>query len=523
MAKRSRLATAVGHIAQRVANRLTEAVGPMGNVDPDEDLYRRITSTNRDITPALLLRSSKLASYLYHRNPIAKRIIDIAVEWCLGEGLTVSSEDEKVDAVLKRFWNHPCNDLEVKGNERFRDLRLYGELLLRVSKTPGMGTVLLEPIDTQYIDAVMWDQHDNPLAVVYRKPLGNVDTPQGAHNTRETLRCIRLDPTKDEIAPAEVDIKALTLPGSPTPEAPLFTEPTGECFYFAVNRPGGTTRGVSDLFALMDFADAADQFVWTMMERARIAAAMVIDVTMTNADDVEIENYVKKVKKQGVTKPGALWAHNETIAIEIKTPDLGAADTETQMRAIMRVILGGAGYPEFMFADASNTNRASATEQGDPVTRRMTALQKHWLSILNIILRYQYQEARKHGESLEELSLESPVPWKIVAPDLSAKDVAKVGSIVGSVITALAEGEANEYISKDTARIAYLQTLKMLGIEADPQEEAEKIAAQPKPDPAELYKKSQAALGKAFGGAVQPLKSDAPTPSSKTEGEPAAA
>jgi hypothetical protein len=435
-------------------------------IDRDDDQYRRLTMSIRDINPILQDRQIRLAWYLYTRNPIARRIIDIQTEFVLGEGISVTSEDPNVDAVLRRHWMHPTNDWASKAFARFRDLRLFGEACWTVAETPGTGTVVLGVIDPERIARVVHDsvQVDEPDTIVIKSNI--------ATGKEQFFKVIRYDPLMDGFD--------ATLP--PGYEA--------LCFYFRINNVATATRGLSDLFGLIDYLDAIDQFTWSQTERARIANAMVWDITIKGGQQPDVDAEIKRIRTQQPTRPGGVNVHSDSIEWQLLSPNLGATEAETMIKILMRTVLGGAGLPEHYFAKGDETNRATAQEQSDPVIKRMTAIQREFVSMIDRVLRYQYDRARQKDSSLKALSLEEPVPWRIDHPDMSVKDVAKIAAGFGQVTAALAEAERQGYVSNETARRAFLQHLKFLGVETDPQEEKAAIDAQPKAAPANDYTKT---------------------------------
>lgn len=421
-------------------------------IDPDEHLYRRAGESQRDLSPVERGRFLRVAQWLYERNALARRLIEIQRDFVLGEGLMVSSDDPKIDAVLKRHWK--ANDWPVKGEQRFIDLRLYGEAIWRVVETPGRGTVLLYSIDPLNVAAMVVDRSHEPVVIELNAPNG-VDR-------RERLAVIRYDPGADSFAADDA------------------AGPDGRCFYLAINKTATTTRGISDLFALVDYLDGADQLLWTQLERARIANSMVWDVSV-DGDDRATNEEADKIRKAGPPKPGTVNVHSKAITWQAVTPTLGATENEAMARQLLRWTLGGSGLPEHFFAAGDQANRATASEMNEPVTKRMTAIQAHWRSTLSFVLRYQLDAARRHGEDVPQLSFEDPEPWRIEAPDMSAKDLAKLGAVISQMVVALREAEQGRYISQDTARAGLLNLLRLIGIDTDPQKEAEKIAKQARP------------------------------------------
>ena len=85
----------------------------------DEPGFRRLTATGqahsrRDLTPLAQDYMQRLVYYLWESNPLAKWIVEVTVDFTLGEGASVQSEDEDVRAVIDGFWKDPVNMLDKR-------------------------------------------------------------------------------------------------------------------------------------------------------------------------------------------------------------------------------------------------------------------------------------------------------------------------------------------------------------------------------------------------------------------------
>src|SRR5262245_14010446 len=118
-----------------VAPRVQEAVVSVGiGSGADEPGFRRLsTSSNdqwmpRDLTPLAQDYMQRLVYWLWERNPLAKWLVEVVVDFVLGEGATVESEHAQVRAVIEAFWNDPVNMLDKRLDTFTREFGLYGEL-----------------------------------------------------------------------------------------------------------------------------------------------------------------------------------------------------------------------------------------------------------------------------------------------------------------------------------------------------------------------------------------------------------
>ena len=88
---------------------LKAGVGLTGTDQGDEGKYRRFSQLNvRDLLPMKYFKIQQMAFYQWQRYPLAKRIIDILVDFIVGEDLAIKvrimkrSQDNDVDTMKGR-------------------------------------------------------------------------------------------------------------------------------------------------------------------------------------------------------------------------------------------------------------------------------------------------------------------------------------------------------------------------------------------------------------------------------------
>jgi 2'-5' RNA ligase len=457
-------------------------------VEPDDDMYRLTSQSRRDLMPVEQRKMIELAAWLTDRNPLARRLIEIQTEHVIGDGITIVAKDnnEKLDKVLKKHWNHSINNWPVKGKTRFEDLRRFGEAMWPVNETLGSGLVVLGAVDPSRIMNVIRDpiQVDEADVVVL----------SGLHpgDPMELWKVIRENPASGKLEgamPGDVFVNA------PAGSANFGLGYMGSCFYFAINKTATASRGRSDLFALIDYLDGADQYLWSQLERAKLQNAMVWDVSVTGSPE-QVKEESERIRKSNPTKPGTVNVHSASIVWDSLHSDLGSGESEVLMKGIMRWILGGVGLPEAYFAKGDETNRATLKGQQDPVAKRMKTIQQDWYYVINQVLRYQVERSGAKGAA-DRIKDDEPLPWDVLGPEIDAQNQTTTSTVISSITTALQQAEMQEYVSKDTARRIFLELLAQIGQEVDSEEEKKKIEAQVKETQSGAYSNMpQDAFGK---------------------------
>lgn len=406
-------------------------------IDPDDDMYRRATGSSRDIDPIKHDRAQELSLYLWRQNPMARRIVELVVDFVVGDGLTVEAADDAVQQVVDDIWQDPRMNLELRHRDFVRDLSIYGELALRKYVNADSGRTRLGYIDVNRIKDVRLDPQDvlTDQDLVLYGPGG----------------------LNDEVVP----IVSWTDQGAWT----------GDAFYFAINRVTGQHRGTPDLLSLADWVDAYDQLLFNALEKSGLQNAFVWDVTLANADTSRVQEW--QTQHAAPPRPGSIRVHNDMEQWQAVSPVFHTADVTDIGRAIKNMALGGAGLPEAWYAEGDSANRATLAAQGDPTYRMLASRQRYVKAMFDRILTVLASERLGRG-----LPSDSDLEISVNMPDPSTKDTSAISAAVAQITASLAEAVDNEWISNKSARQVYLGMVGQLGTDLDPTAEEEAIAAE---------------------------------------------
>jgi hypothetical protein len=414
--------------------------------DGEDATFRRITSpsTMRDLNPVMHLRMQQVCFYLFMTTPFAKRIVRVIVDYMLGEGFKAIAEDPALQEVIDDFWQDPANNLDEALDNYAVELLVFGELCLPVAVNPVDGSVRLSYVDPQEIEIVEFalmktavsQEVSLATAVRLRKRIGE--------NEGRRLEIIHVDE----------DVNSAT-----------FGQLKGDCFYFAINKVKAASRGISELFPLADWLDVFDNLVFDFADRVRLLNSLVWHYTVKGADDAGVQKIRDKVTKSP-PRQGGVEVTNDQISIEARTPDLKGADMSMTERVVKNYGLGGAGLPPWFFADAGNTNRATADEMAGPTGKMLTSRQNIFKRLVTQILDYAIEQARAHGV----LAPGADTSWKLQVPDLRVKDMAAAATALQTVANATGAAEDRGWIRAETAARAFHTVLTQIGVEIDTDE-----------------------------------------------------
>ncbi len=418
---------------------------PPAVTDIDNDpRFRRLSGTERDLTPMLQERAQKIAYYLYETNPMAKRLVNMTAEYVVSEGIHVKSEDTEVHDFLTDFWTE--NDLDDLLLHFVTEYGLWGEQCWRLFPNKVNGRTKLGYIDPGRIKEVTQDPN-NCLQVlqVILKGEGSIlkDVPLSA-------------------------VRKLSLSED---NSYYF----GDTLFFKANSVLKATRGRSDILACADYLDLYSEFVFSRGERSIFGNVWMWDVTCEGLDKDELKKFVQD---HPAPKPGALRAHNEKVKWAAVAPDLKAHDASYDARLLKSFPLGAIGYPEHFFGEAGDVNKATATEMNEPVIKMLTSRQRAVRGMLTKLCDFALDKGR--AKQIIKPVTKPGKDYHLYFPELSSKDMQKSGLTMQYLAQSLSIAEQAGWITKEGAARLYAQVASTFGPDIDPAFEEDPILFQRK-------------------------------------------
>ena len=427
-----------------------------------ESQFTRLTSKQRDLLPIQYRKMVEMAFYLWQRNPIAKRIIQIIRDFTTGEDFKVAvniirtaedgtkTDTKRTDGqrIWDRFVEDPVNRFDSRVGDFVQDLLINGELLLPVAVNTVNGAVRLGYIDSTLVSSVVLKVGAlDPSAVVYS---------DGAAD--KTMKIISVDPSAGG-------------------------KLVGEAFFFQINKMMNQSRGHSEIMQLLDWIDALDQFLFNTLEGAALRNAFFYWLKLDGKSEAQIKR-MKIVSPH----PATVKVTNEKATWEAIAPKLAATDTDQTIRTFKNFILGGEGFPEHWFGEGGNVNKATAAEMGTPTMRMLKAKQKQTKDMVKTIVMFVLQCAVDQKQDSITMAADEKFEVVITAFDFERADASIIGAAFMQIVTALVAAKGEGWIDDETAKQVVDGQLQALGIEVSDKTveeiQAEKEAnAPPAPPP----------------------------------------
>lgn len=285
----------------------------------------------------------------WRMNPFAHRLIELQLNFVLGNGIYINSEDPDTLAAISAFWNNEYNRWPQKIAQRLRDLYLYGEWIHRPIYSQTMAMTYIADIQPDMVSQLLTDpyNHSEIDAVVIKEVVdatGSVTKEKAIPTIRR-----RLEPTTWTLMP-----------------------PDGELFHFGINRTTDTQRGVGLLFPILDMLELYDSILFARAEKIENMAHIYYDLQLAGRSEEEIKNYLMQ-ETNVPPDPGSVYAHNEGAQLSIVAPDMKADDHATDTSNLKSFIVASMGWPGTWFDDPGDAGRAVAGEMAEPSLKKIVA------------------------------------------------------------------------------------------------------------------------------------------------------
>lgn len=354
----------------------------------------------------------------YRYNPMAFRIVELTVDFVLGRGLSLRSEDATVQAWLDGWWNADGNRWATRQFDLLRELCLTGELF--VTLHPGGEWPLVRAVSSLTIDDVetsaedledelRWHQGATLGVVDGVKTVGGVG---GRWWGRDGLGAVMR--------------------------------------HYAVNRLVGTVRGQGDLVVLLPWLRRYRDWLTDRVRLNKYRQAFLFDVTLKGADRRAI--VARQTELAEPPPPGSIVVHNEGEIWAAVQPGIDAPDAEGDGLALRLMIAAGGGVPLHYLGEAQAANLATATAMESPTVKRLERRQLYFGAVVVDVARECAAMAGVDGGSIrvEFETLRSDDLAQIAEAGARMAAAAKL-AVDGGWITRM---EARELVARFTAQPA---------------------------------------------------------------------
>lgn len=412
----------------------------------DDPAYRRISQSNADaLNPIDHETMVKLTHYLYWKNPLVRRLVDIYPDFMFR--VEITAEDAatlELQGIIDKFWNDPYNDMDSFIQDLIIQFTLDGELFLPVDINPQNGQVYLkfrDPRDIEEIKSVP----DNARFV------DSIKTKRKGDKDGETFKVIRyqVDPS------AAVEIGDDSLGNKQTKNASGYR--IGNAFYFRQCNLI-QNRGRTPIEPILDWCDAHDRTLFDQLRNNALQGAFVWDVLLQGASETAVEAKRAEIMAAGPPKPGSIRVHNENESWNTVSPTLNAVDATNLATTTRKVIAVGAGRSETWVGASDDVNRSTSDTSQDPPLRSLERSQAAFSSILKQIVDFVIDQAILHGSLNIDADDQAARAFSINMPDLTTTDTERMSSALKNIAEAYQLASDAKLADRGTGRKLFYQT-----------------------------------------------------------------
>jgi len=377
-------------------NKLTEGVGnefALGG--PDPFVFGQPVDGNVQYPPGPFTRQLYLQAMwqmqarcfqLKNHDAVAKGLISLLTAFTIGDGIKMDFEDEKAQEVWDEFTER-CNfDLRLPTMNDM--LCTDGELFFRVvamSKNGKPGYSNLLTIDA----STVWE------IITVPKNIFDVKGYWVQYPTQYQLY------TVDNIPMADYVVEVVK---------------PDEVVHLKINVYENEKRGRSDLLAVMSDIKLLQDIIRYKAVAVINRSALVFDETVLG-QDTDVSSIANV--QTNYLGPGTKHTHNESVKLEILTPDgRGEAKSGFQDEMLARIGAGAGNQPlDYVGGGGGGGNRASAITKVEPAYKFFRRRQKMWEFGLKELAKKVIQNAKEGGLLDKSASEEVEVIFAEIAPE----------------------------------------------------------------------------------------------------------
>jgi hypothetical protein len=355
----------------------TTAAAVSSKVD-DSRGWHRIGGAPNDRDAADIQLQYENALEAWRKQPMAKRIIDITTDYCLGDGLPPKASGV-MGTFLDRWWNHPKNHMPLRLADLSDELARAGDLFVSLHRNPDNGLSYVRPIPKDRIVHIETLPNDWETELAFYETM----------DVGEPRRWL-------------------------SPDHPSAPEADAVMVHYSVNRVVGAIMGESDLGTIIPWLQRYSRMLEDRVRLNWAARAFLWIVTVpTNLVQAKVEQYRKP------PDAGSVIVKDESEKWEPVNPNLHAFDAQYDLWALRLMIDSGSGYPPHWRGEPTDVNLATATAMERSATRHLRRRQLLLRWIVQDLAHLAYRRAYEIGKVRRKPAREA---IDVETPDVNRQD-----------------------------------------------------------------------------------------------------
>lgn len=394
----------------------------------------RTSKLGRDLDYTQWRKSVDLGFYLYRTNPLAHRIIEMDISFILGSAITFQTPSAETKAIIRDFWLNRYNRWPKNIFRRVRDLLIYGEWF-HYPVVSRHGQTFINPYQPTLIQETVVSPYNHEI----------IDSVIIRSYTNNELREQRIPIIR-----------------------PNFNESTerldgyvGAAFLFGINQTTDTTRGIGELFTLIDGLDVFEEMIFSRAEKVAQASMVWWDLKLEGYNQTQIDDFLIRETDRLPPKSGTVWGHNEKAELLAKFPDTQADQHSADVLVQKSHIVSSAGFPGTFFDEPGSAGRAVGAEMSEPTFKGISSLQAQIAHFLREEIDYALEAAIQHNALAQDA-----VDWEytISFGSPNARDIQRIGPAMARLVQAATQAVAGKIMTQEQAAALLAAQINQLGL-----------------------------------------------------------
>lgn len=372
--------------------------------------YGYVDGAPSDLPAHVRRQMQAVGLYLAYTNPFARMVVNTFVDYTVGGGMYLSSDSDRVQALLDAFWEHPHNNMDVRLLQIARELAIFGEVLHSVG-FGDRGLMFLHNISPLYIQRVA------PAAI-------------------DLSHMVEVDLIPELVMDGK---KTLTLP---TIDAAGLL--TADGLHLTMNGVSDTTRGISDLLPIGDLVDEMERTQFNNLQRENHLGDFFWDVTYDGSNETQIRAEEARLRQEPVY-PGMVRMHNSRVTWQMLSPKAESSSGEA-IQAAFNEFITGAQIPKHWtaYGDATGTGAEAAN---DPAFRRMTTRQRSIGGLIMAIINLQLD----HAVRIKELPYKDRRNYTLHMRPVAVRDLQRMGGAADKLASSIRDSYLKGFVAAEAA------------------------------------------------------------------------
>jgi hypothetical protein len=404
----------------------------------------------REFSREGLRKICQLSRYMYLKNPLINRAVNVQAHYVWAQGVTLKAIDEGVNKVVQAFLDDRANQTELTSHQartlKEVELQVLGNLFFVFFVSAADGAVKVRTIPADEVVEILTNPEDAKEPWFYKRTWTERSLDGG---TRQ---------------------RTAYYPDWRKPASVSFQPSNGEVLDFPVYhvKVGGLSDmrfGVPETYQALDWAKAYKEFLEDRATIARALSRFAWRLTTPGGKQGVAAARTKLATTLGTstseTNPpptvGAAFVASQNGAALDPIRTAGATINPEEGRHFLLMVCAAFGLPETFFGDVSVGTLATATSLDRPTELKMLDRRTLWADVLKDILQFVIDRAVAAGALAEGVDRSVDVDF----PSLLEHDpVKRIASIIDA---ATLKGQTSVGTMDDRTLISLL--LQALGVD----------------------------------------------------------